>query len=66
MSENEFLFIYLPFFTQKIKDLESQLGDIMAHLDAMSTIENNPELQGGGLAIGERKRGGVGGRRRKR
>ncbi|XP_068241680.1 BRCA1-associated protein isoform X2 [Palaemon carinicauda] len=36
---------------QKIAELESQVGDVMAHLEALSTVNCNPELQGGNIYI---------------
>ncbi|XP_042886003.1 BRCA1-associated protein-like [Penaeus japonicus] len=36
---------------QKISELESQVSDVMAHLEALSTVNCNPELQGGQVYI---------------
>lgn len=36
---------------QKIAELESQVGDVMAHLEALSTVNCNPELQGGNVYV---------------
>lgn len=38
-------------YLQKIEELEGQVTDVMAHLDAVSAVTNNPELQGGQLYI---------------
>ncbi|XP_063858863.1 BRCA1-associated protein-like isoform X3 [Scylla paramamosain] len=36
---------------QRILELESQVSDVMAHMEALSTVNSNPELQGGKLCI---------------
>lgn len=36
---------------QRILELESQVTDVMAHMEALSTVNSNPELQGGKLYI---------------
>ncbi|XP_042241567.1 BRCA1-associated protein-like isoform X1 [Homarus americanus] len=36
---------------KRIVELESQVVDVMAHLEALSTVNSNPELQGGKLYI---------------
>ncbi|KAK3856559.1 hypothetical protein Pcinc_037118 [Petrolisthes cinctipes] len=36
---------------KRIEELEGQVGDVMAHLDAVSAVTSNPELQGGQLYI---------------
>lgn len=38
-------------YWQKIEELEGQVTDVMAHLDAVSAVTSNPELQGGQLYI---------------
>lgn len=37
---------------QRIAELESQVMDVMAHLEALSTVNSNPELQGGKICVG--------------
>lgn len=36
---------------KKIAELESQVVDVMTHLEALSTVNSNPELQGGKVYI---------------
>ncbi|RXG73986.1 BRCA1-associated protein [Armadillidium vulgare] len=49
---------------EKIKEMESQMSDIMAHLEGVNTVERNPELQGGDLTLGDKKKAFTSRRRR--
>ncbi|XP_076062053.1 BRCA1-associated protein isoform X2 [Oratosquilla oratoria] len=51
---------------QTITELQSQLNDIMAHMDALSAINSNPELQGGAIVIREGQSRERGARRKHR
>lgn len=50
----------------KIIELQSQVSDIMAHMEALSTVSCNEELQGGGLVIGTDNGKTKGARRKQR
>ena len=46
--------------------MQLQMNDVMAHMEALSTVNCNPELQGGDLQISSRPTKSRGARQKKK